>query len=306
MIYLISNADDLGMSFAFNQGILQGVNKGILTSVSIRCNNPKSYQHAVSEVFPQIPHLGKGIHVCLNEGMTVRQYKHSSILSANGQFQHTFIKGFLFLAYSKNNRKLKEEVEAELRCQIETIMAHVSVDHLNSHQHVHAIPWIYDLLVQLSCEYRIPFIRNLEEPFVVNAVIHHPPAVPSIIHYLNLQRYVKIHKLRHPNAPRANIFLSSLHSGHMDESCTTDLLKSVIHSRKKKSISDDYYIEMLHHPAEGLFSDDELDHSKVGLAYLRHSGRQMELIALMSSALKKLISKENICLTHYGKITCKK
>ena len=48
----ILNADDFGMSQAFNKAVLEGNVNGILTSASI-CANGEAFEQAINETIPQ-------------------------------------------------------------------------------------------------------------------------------------------------------------------------------------------------------------------------------------------------------------
>ena len=53
-----------------------------------------------------------------------------------------------------------DEVEREARRQIERVReAGVIVRHLNSHQHLHALPRVFDLVVRLAQEHGVPYVR---------------------------------------------------------------------------------------------------------------------------------------------------
>ena len=50
----ILNADDFGMSKAFNRAVLEGYHNGFLTSASL-CANGKAFNAAVNEIIPECP-----------------------------------------------------------------------------------------------------------------------------------------------------------------------------------------------------------------------------------------------------------
>jgi hypothetical protein len=67
---LILEADDLGLLYAFNEGVLHAYPGGMLTSTRLRANG-YAYDHAIHEVLPRCPALGVGLHLCLNEAEPV-------------------------------------------------------------------------------------------------------------------------------------------------------------------------------------------------------------------------------------------
>ena len=57
------------------------------------------------------------------------------------------------------------EVEEELRRQIERLQAAgLPLVHANSHQHLHVLPKIFEIVLRLAEEHRIPFVRIPREP----------------------------------------------------------------------------------------------------------------------------------------------
>ena len=63
----ILNADDFGMSNAFNRAVFDGFNNGILTSASI-CANGDAFDEAVGVIIPGCKDLSVGVHLNIIEG----------------------------------------------------------------------------------------------------------------------------------------------------------------------------------------------------------------------------------------------
>lgn len=160
----ILNADDFGMSNAFNKAVLSGYNQGFLTSASI-CANGEAFEPAVHEIIPECPKLGIGVHLNIIEG---------SSLQNNEKFNN----GYLKLIYLSNNPLFLEQTEKEFRLQIEKVLKYTKVDHLDSHVHVHAIPKIFELTCKLAKEYEIKQVRTQFEKIYL---------VPNLIKHLNLR-----------------------------------------------------------------------------------------------------------------------
>src|ERR1041384_6477412 len=147
---LIVETDDLGLSRSFNAGIRVAVARGVVTSTCVLVNGA-AFDEAVEEVVPDFPALGLGVHLNIVEGSTTRP---------------AVPRGSLLLG--QRNRTLLAEIEADYRHQIETALARLPrVDHLNSHQHSHALPALFEMVCRLAAEYRIPFVRSLRERLVV-------------------------------------------------------------------------------------------------------------------------------------------
>src|SRR5574344_3023671 len=179
----IFNADDFGMTKAYNKAVWAGYNSGFLTSASI-CANGEAFDTAVNEVLPECPNLGIGVHLNIIEGKSMLAGSEIPMLvDKNGFFKNGYIK---FITISKN-KKFLEQAEKEFRAQIEHVMKYTKVDHIDSHVHVHAIPAIFDLTCKLAKEYEIPQVRTQFEKFytVPNFKKHlslkYPPNLLKII-----------------------------------------------------------------------------------------------------------------------------
>ena len=66
----VLNADDFGMSSAFNTAVLEGYQKGILKSTSLVANGD-AFDEAVNKIIPQAPDLGVGVHLNIIEGKSL-------------------------------------------------------------------------------------------------------------------------------------------------------------------------------------------------------------------------------------------
>lgn len=169
----ILNADDFGMSKAFNKAVLDGYNHGFLTSASL-CANGEEFSTAVNEIIPECQNLGLGVHLNIIEGKSVQNSaKTSMITDAEGNFNC----GYLKLMYLANQPQFIENVEKEFRAQIEKVLKHTKVDHLDSHVHVHGIPQIFEITCKLAKEYGIKQVRTQFEHFYL---------VPDIKKHLNI------------------------------------------------------------------------------------------------------------------------
>lgn len=170
----ILNADDFGMSNAFNKAVLDGYNSGFLTSASLTANG-EAFDVAVNEIIPECPNLGIGVHLNIIEGRTLQDFTKTSMLTnLEGEFNN----GYLKMICLSNNELFLEQVEREFRAQIEKVLKYTKIDHLDSHVHVHAIPNIFKITCKLAKEYRVKQIRTQFEKFYF---------VPDLKKHLNLK-----------------------------------------------------------------------------------------------------------------------
>ncbi len=175
----ILNADDFGMSKAFNRAVLEGYNNGFLSSASL-CANGKAFNAAVNEILPECPDLGLGVHLNIIEGKALT--KADMLTDKKGKFN----KGFVSLLLNSGNEKFLYQVEQEFRAQIEQVLKYAQVDHLDSHVHVHAIPNIFKIVCRLAKDYNISYVRTQYEEFYI---------IPSLKKHLSLKYPVNILKI---------------------------------------------------------------------------------------------------------------
>lgn len=228
----ILNADDFGMSKAFNKAVLDGYNLGFLTSTSLCANGP-AFDPAVNEVIPECPNLGIGVHLNIIEG---------NALSDNKNFDN----GYLKLIYLSNNSAFLEQTEKEFRLQIEKVLKHTTVSHLDSHVHVHAIPKIFELTCKLAQEYQIKQVRTQFEKFYVvpdikkHLNIKYPPNIAKII-LLN-SFTMKNRSLIEQYGLRTNDYIIGVgYTGMMDD-------KTIFHGLS--AIDENATVEALIHPCK--------------------------------------------------------
>src|ERR1044071_6495407 len=162
---LIVETDDLGLSRSSNAGIRAAADRGVVTSTCVLVNGA-AFDEAVQEVVPDFPALGLGVHLNIVEGSTTRPAapRGSPLVGADVRYRMSFPA----LLLRQWNGRLLAEIEADYRHQIETALARLPrVDHLNSHQHSHVVPALFEMVCRLAGEYRIPYVRSLRERFVV-------------------------------------------------------------------------------------------------------------------------------------------
>lgn len=161
----ILNADDFGMSDAYNRAILEGYQSGILKSASLVANG-EAFEEAWKTVVPSCPDLGVGVHLNIIEGKSLC-LNLDKLTDENGNFNNSY--GQLLLkSLDFRDKTFIEQVEKEFRAQIEEVMKRTKVTHIDSHVHTHSIPKIFELTAKLAKEYGIKQIRTqFEKPYLM-------------------------------------------------------------------------------------------------------------------------------------------
>ena len=161
----ILNADDFGISEAYNRAVLEGYEFGILKSTSLTANG-EAFEEACKKVIPACPDLGVGIHLNIIEGKALCP-DLDQLTDNQGNFNNSF--GALLLkSLNPKNKVFMEQIEKEFRAQIEKVMSRTKVTHIDSHVHTHSIPKIFELTAKLAKEYGIKQIRpQFEKPYLM-------------------------------------------------------------------------------------------------------------------------------------------
>lgn len=153
---LIVHGDDFGLTEKVNEGILKAHQHGILTSTSLMANGA-AFEHATN-ICQTAPTLDVGIHLTLVEEEPILEADTLPTLTTpGGKFHHhanDFVKKFLL------GRICQEEVRRELEAQISRIINKgIRVSHMDSHQHLHMLPGIRPIVMNLARKYNIKAIR---------------------------------------------------------------------------------------------------------------------------------------------------
>lgn len=243
----ILNADDFGMSKAYNKAVLDGYNNGFLTSTSI-CANGRAFDAAVNEIIPECPDLGIGVHLNIIEDKTLQDFAQVNMLV---NFKGEFNNGYLKLMSLSNNPAFLEQVEREFRLQIEKVLRYTKVDHIDSHVHVHAIPKIFEITCKLAKEYGIKQVRTQFEKFYVvpdfkkHLSIKYPPNTLKIL-LLNTFTVQNKKIIKQYGLTTNDYIIGVGYTGMMDE-------KTVLQGLS--AIKEDAVVEALIHPCR--FSKDK-------------------------------------------------
>ncbi len=180
----VLNADDFGMSNAYNTAIMEGAQKGLLKSTSLVANG-EAFDEAINKVIPACPELGIGVHLNIIEGKALIKGQRA-LTDEEENFNNGYLK-LILKACSKNNKDFMEQLEKEFRAQIDKVKnAGIKITHIDSHVHTHAIPPIFELVCKLARDYEIPQIRTQYEKLYV---------VPDVDIHLNMKYPVNLIKI---------------------------------------------------------------------------------------------------------------
>lgn len=158
---LIVTADDVGLHPGMTRGALAAHDRGIVTAVSVSPNG-RDFEPAV-ELLRKRPRLAVGAHLTLvGERPLSRPETIPSLVGPAGLLHAGYP---AFAARYALGRIRGLDLETELRAQVERLLATgLRVTHLNSHQHLHVLPRVFEVVLRLAEEHGIPMVRIPDEP----------------------------------------------------------------------------------------------------------------------------------------------
>ncbi len=269
--YLIVNADDYGYYDCVSQGVLDAVENGIVTATGIFANSKNFDKHA--EWIGDYETLDIGVHLNLTDGEPLSPRMRNKLEHSKGRFagKYALVKALLSGALKR------EDVMLEWGAQIERCLNRgLTLRFLNSHEHIHMLPRLFELIQTLARTYEIPHIRfpapDPPTAWSVNGLVR--DAALTVLLATNRK------KLCSPTAR----FVGMGASGRLN----LDYLRKVFSQLEPGRIH-----ELMCHP--GYRDAEEIDDSRL-LSYHDWEG---EYRTLVSPVVKNLIAEHGIRLIGY-------
>ena len=289
---LIVNADDLGICKSTNLAIAEAFRRGILTSTSLMANG-RAFDHALEHAVTLNPELGIGLHVCLTNGRSLMPQEEIPLLvDDRGRFRHGFVS--LYRLTLTHPAAAVEQIEHEVAAQFEKLVAAgVSIDHADSHRHVHMIPAVFRTVTKLARRYHCPAIRISHEPFVPLRAMLRPARLRLVLN--NVSKKLVLSTLAAWNRRYADGLRSSarvfgiLDSGRMDLAALQGAVAS----------APDGVTEIITHPG-GQDPDLQPEDDPMESRRLRSSGRYAEFRALVDPRIREEIDRLECSLADYS------
>jgi len=275
MKYLIVSADDFGCSKSINRGIIRAFKDGIVTSIHLM-SAASEFEDALAQA-SQAGIKEMGAHLCLSSAIPVTNPDNiPTLVAGNGRFYEGYHRIALGYFFKKNNLK---EIRLELKNQLGRIKkSGIKITSLSSHEHVHMLPDILSIFVELAKEYKIPAIRyprkdKLSWPITINKL-------KKIFASACFEKKMGV-VLRKSGLAYTDNFLGLLDSGNLKEETLIRLLGSLGQG----------YTELVTHP--GFLSPEAIRESPFYL------NCEKELAVLTGDRVKKLVSDLNIKLVTF-------
>ena len=276
-IKVIVHADDFGLTEKINEGIRLAHINGILTSTSIMANG-RAFEEAVS-IARSTPTLDVGIHLTLIEEKSLLEFKEiPTLLSSNGMFHRH---AFHFVGKYMMGKLNLKEVRKELETQVKRVLtAGISPSHLDSHQHIHMLPGILSIVIELSKQYGIPSIRYPREIGLFRRIRKVP--FSRVLQALVLNFFCQ--KARYKIERKTDFFTGFLCGGNINKENLLRILQDM-------QLSGTY--EIMCHPG---LNEPDTDYSHWGYNWAD------ELDALLDREISEFIRHKGIRLISYRQL----
>jgi predicted glycoside hydrolase/deacetylase ChbG (UPF0249 family) len=272
-IRLIINADDYGYFSCVSRGIVEAAKAGTITATGILATHPELNEQL--DWLNTVPQLDLGVHLNLTFKQPLTTVMREKLARWNGCFPNAYLMSLMLITGKIPFNTVREEWCAQIEaCQSKKLVF------LNSHEHIHMLPVLFPLVLDLAKTYHIPHIRLTQaewlKPFTAAGLIRN-----TLMQAMQMANQRKIKK-------PPPLFLGLSRSGRLD-------YQSLAHIFSTLKAGHSY--ELMCHP--GYFDGNEILEPKL-LAYHDWQG---ELALLQSPQLQELFQRFNISLSHYHHLT---
>ena len=274
------HADDFGLSPGTNEAIVDAHLQGVVTSTSVIATLP-SFEDAARRI-TEVPELGIGAHLCLNLGHPVAPPSRVGLLlDENGLLNDSYA----FHLYRSLSQKYLDQVAVEVEAQLMKMAGRgINLDHVSSQMHIHMIPRIRDVVMEISEEFRIPHVRHAVEPWTGHPNLGRPV---NLLKCLTVAGFASLR----PRLQSEVKFLGLRHSGRL----TVERLEHYF------SILKPGIWEIVVHPGTGWFDGDPNIYGPIG-DYMRLKHRRIEWNALTSTRLNTVAEALGIEFVRFSDI----
>jgi predicted glycoside hydrolase/deacetylase ChbG (UPF0249 family) len=265
---VIVNADEMGIDEPRSRGILEGHQKGIVTSTAVLANS--ALLDAIAGWVKESPSLGVGVQLNLTDGPAILSHPRT-LANRKGEF----------FGKAEARRRLMEgrmdpeEIQTEFDLQVRRVRDHgIEPTHLASQHHIHLFPAVMTALCWAARRHGLHRARLPREP------VPSPGTVSSRV-YWEMVRYQGL-------IPRAAEILTA------EKMTTTDYFRGLSFT---SGIHFDRFLDVLARLPEGATEVMvHPGHREPGNKSFSSEDRQKELNILIDPETRKAISSYGIDL----------
>ncbi len=307
---VIFNADDYGPMKFLNQGIEQGIKRGVVNSVSAFATYNDQSMISIENLHQKYgKEIGIGLHFSITAGSPVGSFKKVKSLYGRPRKRKRRFRSI----FNLNLRKIEEEeFEIELRLQLERLGKALGgvehIDHLNSHGgFLGMIPEYWEIALRVAKDYNIAlrspatyemrhtyftyssqFLKLTKSRFLpgfINLILHANTAFKMKKGNKPENRRIKQTQAEELQQPLPNYFIQSYYrQAH----------PNVIH-KFLEDIKDQEVGEFMLHLGSGDFEQEHQRHKHWGIRKKSLDKREKELEVLLSE-----VDNIEANLKHFG------
>lgn len=282
MKQLIVNADDFGLHTKINQGIIEGYQRGCLRSTSFVAAGAAAAEAA--ELARENPGLGVGLHLTLvAERPVLSPAQVPSLVDADGFLwpdHGVFIKRFA--AGKISLAEVRAECEAQIMRAKEL---GVALAHIDSHQHLHVLPKLSKVVVDLAVCHGLKKMRLPAESVFFSGKYRAPFARHVARAGLTACAWLAEKEMKRAGLTMPQRFFGMLAGGHMFTPHFMEILKAL-----PEGVS-----EIMVHPGR--------DNETLNDLYHWQYHWEEELAAVTSPVAMDYIERQQIKLISYKELT---
>lgn len=285
------HADDFGITREQSDSILQCHTNGALNSISILANT--EYIGQVNQLLQEQDEdkqIRRILHLNFVEGYPVANKEDvACLVDAQGMFCCTFIKLFVkdMLLFGKKRVMLKQQIKTEILAQLDTLTQNVDgITGIDSHQHYHMIPVVFEALceamderpkLQISCV-RVPVDPVI--PFLTTPGVWKDFRVINMIKWCILHVHAgKIKKELEKRKIMYPVFFGIFFTCEMKE----NVVKALLPKYRKLAEKKQKDLELMFHPGALQKKEELLDPASQELiAFYLSENRTLEKMCLQS------------------------
>ncbi len=274
--------DDFGLSVAVNEAIEEAHARGILTSASLMIGSPAAADAV--ERARRNPSLRVGLHVVVVRGAPVlARQRIDRIVDREGMLRRDLVRASFRWAL---DRKARAQLHDEIEAQFEAYRATgLSLDHVDSHNHLHVHPIVFDLLLEIGPRYGMRALRIPDEPALASYRAAGDRFFSRAVWPLFLAPWMRRMRKR---ARRAGLVTNDFVFGMRDSGHVT---RDRVHGYVR--VLPEGVSEIYAHPSTNGANGDPL------AAGYDHAG---ELAALVDAGVRRAIDEAGVELVAYGDI----
>ncbi len=289
---LIINADDLAIHPSIDKGIKEAYLNGVLTSATMLMTT--DFTEASAEKIVRKTGLPVGLHLSLTTGKPCAPSKDVPLLvDEDGYFSLSAVGLFRSLLLRKDVN-LMSQVYVELESQFKRAEdLKISFTHFDSHQNIHLIPVIFNMLKEIAAKFGYTKARLVKESFSPLIFFQN---FSGIVKRKNLIKWLLSYYCIYKTAPA---FLTpDLYMGIM---CSGMINKKMIDTFVK-SLRDGLVYEIALHPGYPAEIEFNAYPDKNHNDFVASPSRKEEMDILMDDTVKASIERRGIELISYKEL----